>query len=428
MQGKHHKLKYSSYAIRLGLLLCVFNFSFLLFNCQAQSTTDEQLAIQYLQNKEYDKAVIYYEKFFNKKDGIAYYDPYLLCLTKLSQFDKAEKMIKKVIKQNPRNLNYIVDLGTLYIDSGNKSKGEEQYESAIKQLAPNQKEIIALANSFTYLKEWDYAIATYDKGRKLLNGFYPFYVEIAEVCSKKGDVAGMVNEYLNLLSDYDDQLQTVQNGLQPSFGDDKDDSKNEIIKNELLKKIQSEPEKIIFSELLIWFFIQEKNFNGAFVQSKALDKRLHEEGDRMMMLGQLCVTNEDYETAAKCFQYVIEKGKENNNYVNAKMELLNSLYKRITEKFNYTPSDLQELEKNLLATLTELGKYSGTANLMKKLAHLDAFYLNKTKEANDLLNETIKLTDLNEQVKAECKLELGDILLFNTPKYCIFGIINLHLI
>src|SRR5207237_519209 len=38
-------------------------------------------------------------------------------------------------------------------------------------------------------------------------------------------------------------------------------------------------------------------------------------------------------------------------------------------------------------------------------------YLNKTNEANDLLEETIALPQLSLQLQAECKLELGDILL-----------------
>jgi len=377
----------------------------------AQSSTDEQLAFQYLQNKEFDKAVVYYEKFFNRRDGISYYNPYVLCLTKLQQFDKAEKVIKKTIKQYPQNLTYVVDLGKLYKEDGKKEKGNFEYERAIKQLQPEQKQIFDLANSFINLQEWDYAIAAYQQGRKLLKGFYPFSAEIADVYSKKGDVTGMVNEYLSLLEDNSDQIQTVQNGLQPSFGEDKDEKKNDIIKTELLKKIQSQPDKTVFSELLIWFFIQEKNFNGAFIQSKALDKRLHEEGDRLMSLGQLAVSNEDYETGAKCFQYVIEKGKENYHYVNARMELLNAMYKKVTTKFDYTQDDLLGLEKNFIITLNELGKGAGTAILMKNLAHLQAFFLNKTTEASDLLNETIKITNINEQTKAECKLELGDIFL-----------------
>jgi len=399
------------YGIGLKALLFLFSLYLIPNTSYSQPTTDEQLAFQYLQNKEFDKAVVYYEKFFNKKDGIAYYNPYLLCLAKLQQYDKAEKMLKKVIKRYPQNPAYIVDLGTLYKDQKEIEKGNSQYEKAIKQLAPDQQQVISLANEFIQLQEWDFAIATFKHGKKLLNGFYPFSAEIAGVYEKKGDVAGMVNEYLSLLEYGDDQLQTVQNGLQPSFGEDKDEAKNEIIKTELLKKVQAEPDKTVYTELLIWFFIQEKNFNGALVQSKALDKRLREDGQRLMALGQLCVSNEEYETAAKCFQYVIEKGKENYHYVNARMELLNAQYKRVTTKYNYTQNDLSELEKNFTTTLDELGKGAGTSLLMKNLAHLQAFFMNKTKEATDLLNEAIKLPGINETTQAECKLELGDILL-----------------
>lgn len=379
----------------------------------AQPSTDEQLAFQYLQNKEFDKAVVYYEKFFNKKDGIAYYNPYLLCMIKLEQFDKAEKMIRKTIKQYPANPLYVVDLGTLYKHQKEYAKGNAQYEKAIKQLQPDQQQVLALANEFIRLEEWDYAIDTYQHGKKLLNGFYPFSAEMAEMYQKKGDITGMVSEYLSLLEYGDDQLQAVQNGLQPSFGEEKDEAKNEIIKTELLKKVQASPDRAVYNELLIWFFIQEKNFNGAFIQSKAMDKRLHEDGQRLMSLGQLCSSNEEYETAAKCFQYVIEKGKENYHYINARMELLNSQYKRVTTRFNFTSADLQELENNFNITLGELGKYAGTALLMKNLAHLQGFYMNKTKESSDLLNEAIALPGINEHTKAECKLELGDVLLMS---------------
>ncbi|MEK6614568.1 MAG: tetratricopeptide repeat protein, partial [Bacteroidota bacterium] len=53
----------------------------------------------------------------------------------------------------------------------------------------------------------------------------------------------------------------------------------------------------------------------------------------------------------------------------------------------------------------------GTAILLKNLAHLQGFFMGKTKEASDLLNEAIKLPGINETTQAECKLELGDILL-----------------
>lgn len=410
--------------VRIILILLWANGNPVTF-CFSQTTTDEQLAMQYLQNKEYEKAVVYYERFFEKTNDISFYNSYLLCLSRLKQFGKAEKVIKKMIKQYPHNLTYFVDLGVLYSDMGDKEKSRVEYEKAINYLGitkkqtekdqyPNvQQQIIDLANAFAMQQEWDYAIKTYMKGRKIMGNFYPFIIEVAELYEQKGDIAGMVNEYLSLLEYGDDQLQVVQNGLQNDFSEEKNEQKNEIIKTELLKKVQTYPDKKVYTELLIWYFIQEKNFTGAFIHSKALDKRLKEDGQRLMSLGQLCVSNEDYETALKCFQYVIEKGKDNYNYINAKMELLNAQYKKITLLYDYTQLDLLELEKNFIATIDELGKSSGTAVLLKNLAHLQGFFMGKTKEAIGLLNETIKLPGVNPKIQAECKLELADIMLMS---------------
>ncbi len=305
----------------------------------------------------------------------------------------------------------MVDLGTLYSDSGNKSKSKSEYEQALKLLQPDQKHIIALANSFVEIKEWNYAIQTYERGRKLLGGFYPFYIEIADVCSKRGDIPGMVNQYLNLLDDYPEQIQTVQNGLQVSFGEDQDENKNDITKTALLKRIQAQPEKVVFSELLIWFFVQEKNFDGAYIQAKALDKRLREDGSRLMTLGQLAVTNEEYSAATKCYKYVVEKGRDNFHYVNARIAMLNASFKKITSQHHYVMDELLTLESDFNATLSELGKNAGTAMLIKNLAHLEAFYLNNTDKAKELLEHAISLPGIQQAVQANCKLELGNIFL-----------------
>jgi TolA-binding protein len=50
--------------------------------------------------------------------------------------------------------------------------------------------------------------------------------------------------------------------------------------------------------------------------------------------------------------------------------------------------------------------------MVRNLAHLEAFYLDKTNEATDRLNHLIGLNDINPQAKAECKLDLADILVF----------------
>jgi hypothetical protein len=219
----------------------------------------------------------------------------------------------------------------------------------------------------------------------------------------------MVSELLDVLMVSDAYIDGVQNALQPNFNSESDLKKIEIIKSELLKAIQRHPDKDVYSRLLIWMFEQQREFDAAFTQAKALDKRQKEDGFRIMDLAQICVANEFYDVAVKCYEYVIAKGRDGNYYYSARTELLNVLYKKIIGKKDYTKNDLLSLEKQYLSTLDELGKYSGTAGIMKDLAHLQAFFLGKTEDAKQLLNETIELPGLSELMQAQCKLEKADI-------------------
>ena len=377
-------------------------------NIFSQNTTDEQLAAQYYQNKEFDKAVVYYEKLYSKKNTELYYTYYLNCLLELKDYSKAEKVVKRAAKQNPDQLKYLVDLGYVYLASGDKEKATKQYQESIKQIKENQQ-VFDVAKALINLKEYDLAIDAYMKGRKMSKDTYPFNFEIASVYAMKGDVTSMVSELLDVLMVSDAYIDGVQNALQPNFNSESDLKKIEIIKSELLKAIQRHPDKDVYSRLLIWMFEQQREFDAAFTQAKALDKRQKEDGFRIMDLAQICVANEFYDVAVKCYEYVIAKGRDGNYYYSARTELLNVLYKKIIGKKDYTKNDLLSLEKQYLSTLDELGKYSGTAGIMKDLAHLQAFFLGKTEDAKQLLNETIELPGLSELMQAQCKLEKADI-------------------
>ena len=387
-----------------------FAFVFIQIFTFAQPGTDEQLALQFYQNKEFDKALDYYEKLYNKKSPQVFYLPYLNCLLETKDFKKAEKIAKKQIKQNPDAPNYIVDVGNVYFRTDDVEKAKSTWESAVKAIKYDEQ-VFAVANAFTVLRQHNFAIATYLRGRKISQNNYPFSFELADVYNTLGDRTSMINEYLDVLETQDSYIQSVQNALQTSFGNDADQKQNELLKTELLKRISKNADKTILSELLIWMQIQMKDWEGAFVQGKALDKRKKEEGNRVMALAQLFAQNEAYDIAIKSFNYVIAKGPDVYYYTNARIELLNVYYQKVVSKGNYTPLDLTELEKNYLTTISELGKSPSTVPLLKNLAHLQAFYLNKTDEAKMLLEEAINMPQLAANIQAECKLELADVLL-----------------
>jgi len=378
----------------------------------ANPSPDEQLAVQYYQTGEFEKALVYYEKLFNKKQDELYYNYYVDCLIQTKDYKKAEKVIRKQIKTFPYDLSYRVDLGSLYKSSGETEKAKKEFEQAVKEITPNQNQVFILAKSFLHIQEYDLAIETYRRGRKLIP-FYPFNFELAEVFEIKKDYAAMANEYLDAIALDESTLQSVQNILQDKFSKNADPKKNEILKNELLHRVQKENNGTVFSELLLWMLIQQKEFDAAFVQARALDKRKKEEGTRVMALASICTANEDYEAAIKCYQYVITLGTESYFFQSARLDLLTALNRRATGKGNWTKAEILELEKMYQDAIRDLGKNSGTCKTMQELAHLEAFYLDNTEEASSLLNTIVDMPQASPLAQAESKLELGDILLLN---------------
>ena len=393
------------------ILLLIIIVSFTDSKLIAQKNTDEKLAAQYYNDKAYGKAVIYYQKLFDRTKSPAYYVRLLNCFVELEEFKNGEKLIKRQLKRNIYQLHFYADLGNLYAVAGESSKSKQAYDKALKLLSPNNQQIIELANGYLKYKELDYAILTYQKGRKLLKGTYPFNFELAQVYLAQGNTEAMLNEYLELLAYQESYIQSVQNALQTTLVDGEVGEEQSLLKSLLIRRIQKNSDKKVFPEMLIWLYIQEKNFSAALIQAKALDKRHKELGKRIIALASLSEKNKDYETAIKCYQYIIEKGDENYYYIEAKMNLVN-VYNQKLINSNYTQEDLLDLEKTYVSTIEELGKSAGTASLLHGLAHLKAFYLHDVKGAKKLLNEIINMPRLKAHDNARSKIELADILLF----------------
>ncbi|REJ85320.1 MAG: hypothetical protein DWQ44_01305 [Bacteroidetes bacterium] len=396
------------FGLKFVLLILLMAFS---LTANAQLSKERQLADQYLAGGEYDKASEIYDQIFDK-DPFGVYPNYFKCLLLLKDFNEAEKLIKKIQKRMPNNLSYQADLGYIYKVQGNEEKAHQQYEKTIKSLKPDQTSVIFLANSFTGRQEWDYALMTYQEGKRLLGGVYSFNFETAEVYYQKGEFENMMNEYLDAVGENPLVQQNIQNVLQARIGFDPENKRNDLLRTTLLRRIQRNPDITVYSEMLIWYFVQQKDFESALIQAKALDKRFREDGSRILSLGNLALSNLDYDVAIDCFRYVAEKGREYPNYIQARMDLLNVTNRKITEGNLYTQTDLVKLESDYLSTLNELGRNARTAGLIRGLAHLRAFYLDKPDSAIIDLDEAIEFPGISRQVQAECKLELGDILLF----------------
>jgi len=378
----------------------------------AQAVTDEQLGLQYYNNREFDKAAALFGRLFEEKPSVYNYTYLLQSLLEINNLDEAEKIVKRQAKRNPEDSRYLVDQGYILIRANQSSKAAKLYEQAIKELPADQRKVAELANAFQVRRENDYAIRTYLKGRQLLSPDYTFGFELAMLYEVQGSFDKMAGEYLELVEVRSDMLKQVQDRLQNSLSNDPEGLKSEAIRIALLRKAQKAPDDILLSELMLWLSIQLKDFNAAFIQVKALDRRLEENGSRAFALGQLCAGNEEFKIASAAYTYVIEKSDDPTLVVQSKIELLRTEYEIITRQYPVSQPELEKLEDRYKKTLDEAGRNPLIFPLMRNLAHLQAFYLNNTTSAISLLEELIGLTNSDRMMQANSKLELADIYLF----------------
>lgn len=372
----------------------------------------QKLAQEYFRNKEYEKAVSLYKDLFEEKQTRFYYTYYMYCLIELGEYKQAFKVVRKEQREDPEVLRYIVDEGFLYSLDGNQQKAEKLFDEALDKLTADRSQVADLASAYTYRGQTDYAIKAYLKGRQLISD-YDFSLELARIYEKLENYDDMVNEYLDVIDNDIQRMDYVEGRLQSALEDDKEGLVGDALRNELLKRVQRHPEKIYFSEMLIWYSIQEKDFDMALMQAKSLDRRFNEGGQRLLELAKICLSNQAYDEAVDAFEYILDKGKSGPFYLDARIGLLNARYLKVTNSYDYTDDDLAALENEYHKALDEFGENSSTVPIMKYLAHLQAFYLDKIDDAISLLNKAVEMPNTSPQLIAQCKIELADILLFS---------------
>jgi len=330
------------------------------------------------------------------------------CNIALEDYDQAERLIKKQIRKNKRDLLNYIELGYIYKLQKKETKAVEQYQFVVNNIPANRNMINRIGNSFLSKREFNYAEDTYAKGRELIP--YTFHYEMANVYAYQRKSQELIDEYLDLLIEEPESLPSIMNHLQARMSSNYDDNFKYILKRTLIKRIQKNKGGYIYNEVLIWYYVQEKDFNNAIIQAKALDRRLKEGGRRLIELGGFATSNGMYETAKEAYSYVIKRNKGSVYYRQAKLAYLNVLYIQVEKGQIRSKEQIEHLEKQYIEAIDEFGKNYTTIGLIKNFAHLLAFYLDKSPEAVSMLKSIIKLPDLKPLLKGACKIELADIL------------------
>ncbi|MCQ2975712.1 MAG: tetratricopeptide repeat protein [Bacteroidales bacterium] len=393
------------------ILFVLYYTIFLSINAISQNQDDISLAFNYYNNKEFEKASYLFESLFNQTKSKSYFNYYVKCLTETSDFDKAEKVVKKQISAYKNDLTYKVMLGSIYKSQGKFDKSTEQYDAVINSLSTDNNAIISVCNQFLQADENDYAEKTLLQGA-ILTG-KDFNTELFSVYASTRNYKKMCETGLDIIEKDENQRMSVQNMFQYYLNNDVNDEMYNILRSSLMQRIQTNP-ITAYSDMLIWIYVQKKNYKMAVNQAKAIDRRQNEPGFRLISLGQQAIDAGDYASATDAYKYVLAKGKENQFYSQARLGVLNAMYQQVKEG---TINDVEQflyLESEYKSIFDEHGYNTGTINHVINYARLETYYLNKPDVAENIINQALEQKNLNYSLKANLKLELGDIYLYTT--------------
>jgi tetratricopeptide (TPR) repeat protein len=383
----------------------------LLFCCTSAGfaqSADAALARQFSTNGEYQKALDIYQKLY-KENNEAYFNNYISTLISLKKFDDAESAAKKMMRKHPGSNEYVITLGSIYTQHSQTDKANALYDDLIKNLPAEQNAVSMLASQFYQVSNADYAVKTFLQGRKLLHNDDVFSYELVTLYRFKRDKNALTDEYLNILPHNPLFVSQAENAFATLFENGAD---YEILRVALLKRIQKDPQQTVYVDLLVWQFLQQKDFDQALNQAIALNRRTNDDGSDIYQLCSTLIFNQAYDAAIRGYEYLITLGKEKPYYVSSRIELINAKNLKITAG-KYVPADLVQLEKDYQDLLAEFGKTQSTAFAMQRLANLEVFKLHKLPEAQKVLEEAVAIQGLQPNLSASCKLDLGDVYLLN---------------
>lgn len=390
----------------LGIILCIG----LLKPVLAQDIKEmESLAQQYYNMGEFEKAESYFSEVYKKTNGTNTYNQLMACYTQLDRHDEAIKLANKHFKRVNQG-SVLVDLAEAYRRSGSLDQYEKFIAKSVEMAGQHPEQIYVIASALSRAGRNREALACYQNARRD-NPNRNFGFQVAQIYGELGDVQGMFQEYLSLLETQPNYLSSVRNMLSRSISDDSFAENNQLLKAELLRAIKASDQPV-YSELLIWLFLQEKNYSQALRQTIAFDKRYSENQNRVYQLAETALNNAAFEAVQEAVDYIVEITPASPYYMDAKILELRSLQLQMETSFSRNQTAIEALTAAYNQLFAEFGKQPATLSLMLDYAHLLAFQVGDAEAAIAWLDEAIAMQSAPPMQRARCKMELADILLY----------------
>lgn len=366
---------------------------------QAQS---EQLARNFFDQGEYEKALKVYERLYKENPAnIVFFNGMVASYQQMEEFDEAEKMLVERLNTTANNPSLLIDIGHNYELQNNTERAERFYEEALQSITGRPNYAYSIARSFEQYNLLDFAAKAYELAMNL-NADRNYNLQLARIYGEQGKIEQMFSNYLDLIENDMKFYGLANREFNRYITEDSQAEANIILRKLLLKRLQENP-ALLYNEMLSWLFVQQKDFDKAFAQERAIFKRGDNTLQGILNLAVLAKEAKAYEDSKEIISYAIEESPSRTFNLQARHFLLN------LELETAGPENYSEIEKEFNHLLEEFGYTQETLNLQIDFANFLAFKLQKREEAVSLLKQASEITSSKFDL-AQVKMALADIL------------------
>ncbi len=364
---------------------------------------NEQLAQNYYDKGDFEKALISYESLLKTQNGNSFFFQRTVeCYQQLSQFDKANKLIQERLNQfnQPGTL---VELGYNFQLQKDVTTAKKYYQQALDKINKNPNFVYEIAPTFEKKNLVDYALQAYELALKLEPKFN-FNFQMALLYGQQGNTELMIEKFLTESFSNPQNLIPIQNQFSRFISEDTQETFNSQLKKALLLRTQKNQD-LFWNQYLSWFYVQQKEFGKAFIQEKAIYKRNPESFATIINLAKLAVDENEEATAKEIYAFILE------NTLDLELKIQAHFYIEKIKISNATEKEYPAIQAELELLLQEFGISPYSLPLQKLLANFTTFNRNNPDLGKQLLKKAMELP-LNQFQIADLKMELGDELLY----------------
>ena len=384
---------------------CFLYIALFFIGVQSVFCQSDQLAQKYLDQGEYAKALSVYQELVKESPGNSnYFMGLVASYQQLEDFKTAESLLLERLKNTNNNPSILIELGHNYELNNEPELAKKQYAEALEALNEKVNYAYSIARNFEKYSLLDYAEQAYLRGMQL-NPEMNFDLPLARIYGEQGKLDEMFASYLDLIERQPEISLNLMREFDRYILEDPSNLANISLRKQLIQRLQKSQD-ILYSELLAWLFVQQKDFNKAFIQEKAIYKRGTQDLQRIIQLTVLAKSEGDIETAKDIVSFIIAETTSPNILIQANQLLLDMKLSTAKEP------DFKDLENDFQKLLSEFGTGLETMAIQIDYANFLAFKMNKIEEAKQLLN-TLSKASINNFQEAGIKMVLADILVLD---------------